>query len=120
MPPYNPDDWMDLLGLAILGVPTIAAAYFANKARQDVKSVKDDQDTKHQENKELAETTLYAVTNNHSTHVRDDIDEIRNLVRDGFAETKRDIGGIREELRTERIERIEGDRLRITYGGGQQ
>lgn len=44
--------------------------------------------------------------------LRDDVDELRKLITDGFTEVRRDIGGIRHEVRTEREERIEGDRRR--------
>jgi hypothetical protein len=78
--------------------------------------------------------------NNHETNLRDDVDKsisvgesaaasgavtvrmvegLRTEVREGFdrVESKirgveRDIGGIREEMRTERTERIAGDRRR--------
>lgn len=43
------------------------------------------------------------------SNLREDIDEIREIVRDGFRSVSRDIGGLREELRTERLERIAGD-----------
>lgn len=54
--------------------------------------------------------------NSHDTNLRDDIDEIREMVRDGMADIRsdisgirKDIGGLRGELRTEREERIESD-----------
>ncbi|TDH57588.1 DUF2746 domain-containing protein [Mycobacterium eburneum] len=57
------------------------------------------------------------VKNSHETNLRDDLDSLRVEMRAGFdemrtahKETRRDIGGIREELRDERRERIEGDR----------
>jgi hypothetical protein len=56
------------------------------------------------------------VSNDHDSNLRDDIDDLRNLLREGFRETRLDINGLREELRTERIERIEGDRLRVVGG----
>lgn len=43
------------------------------------------------------------------SNLREDIDEIREIVRDGFRNVHKDIGGLREELRTERLERIAGD-----------
>lgn len=56
------------------------------------------------------------VENSHDTNLRDDIDEIREMVRDGMADIRsdisgirKDIGGLRGELRTEREERIESD-----------
>ncbi|UJD20870.1 minor tail protein [Mycobacterium phage Zimmer] len=63
------------------------------------------------------------VSNDHSTNLRDDIDELVMAVRQAISDVKdvkgdvrdvkSDIGGLREELRTERIERINGDRIRI-------
>lgn len=54
--------------------------------------------------------------NSHDTNLRDDIDEIREMVRDGMADIRgdisgirKDIGGLRGELRIEREERIESD-----------
>ncbi|AOT24953.1 hypothetical protein PBI_KALPINE_33 [Mycobacterium phage Kalpine] len=68
------------------------------------------------------------VANDHSTNLRDDIDELVAAVRmvttglsdlkTDVRDVKQDIGGLREELRTERIERIEGDRLRVIYNVG--
>jgi len=50
-----------------------------------------------------------AVTNNHPTHIREDIDMLLALLREiddkansNFDDTRKDIGGIREELREER------------------
>ncbi|MBU8821059.1 DUF2746 domain-containing protein [Mycolicibacterium goodii] len=50
------------------------------------------------------------VVNTHDTNMREDLDELRDLVTDGFRRVERDIGGMREEIRTERKERIEGDK----------
>nr|WP_318276522.1 DUF2746 domain-containing protein [Mycobacterium eburneum] len=50
------------------------------------------------------------VKNGHSTPLRADLDDFRDEVRAAFKDVRRDIGGIREELRDERRERIEGDR----------
>lgn len=68
------------------------------------------------------------VSNDHDTNLRDDIDDLMAAVKraiDGVSDlkadvrdVKQDIGGLREELRTERIERIEGDKLRVIYSSG--
>ncbi|PQM45200.1 hypothetical protein C1Y40_04626 [Mycobacterium talmoniae] len=50
------------------------------------------------------------VQNGHKTPMRSDLDDFRDEVRAAFKDVRRDIGGIREELRDERRERIEGDR----------
>lgn len=98
-PGFNPDGWLDILAYGILTVPAIIAAIAAVKAHGKAAAHKD-----------TSEQTLDQVKNDHDTNLRDDIDEIRELLRDGFSETRKDIGGLREELRTERLERIEGDR----------
>lgn len=45
------------------------------------------------------------VSNTHDENLRDEITR-------GFREIRQDIGGLREEIRTERLERIEGDKRR--------
>lgn len=45
------------------------------------------------------------VSNSHDENLRDEITR-------GFREMRADIGGLREEMRTERQERIAGDRVR--------
>ncbi|AEK07305.1 hypothetical protein PBI_MYXUS_32 [Mycobacterium phage Myxus] len=63
------------------------------------------------------------VANSHNTNLRDDIDRVLASVAtlaEGLGDVKvqvrdvkSDIGGIREDIRQERQERINGDRLRI-------
>ncbi|QGJ90179.1 membrane protein [Mycobacterium phage SheaKeira] len=63
------------------------------------------------------------VANSHSTNLRDDIDRVIAAVaavtetvgdvKFQLRDVKQDIGGLREELRFERQERINGDRIRI-------
>ncbi|QGH80589.1 minor tail protein [Mycobacterium phage Rahalelujah] len=63
------------------------------------------------------------VSNDHSTNLRDDIDELMSEVRRAIQQVadvkvdvrdvRQDIGGIREDIRLERQERIAGDRIRI-------
>lgn len=60
---------------------------------------------------------LEQVANSHETNLRDDVDEVRHLLTDVARsqeavleqqrETRRDIGGLRDELRTERRERLQ-------------
>lgn len=52
------------------------------------------------------------VSNSHDENLRDEITRGFKEVRADMKEMRADIGGLREELRTERIERIEGDRRR--------
>lgn len=97
---YHPEDWHDVLAYLIFGLPAIIAAVAAfNHNRKAIRGTH-----------ELAEQTLYEVKNDHRSNLRDDIDELTCVVKEGFRDVKTDLSGLREELRTERIERIEGDR----------
>ncbi|AHG23812.1 minor tail protein [Mycobacterium phage EagleEye] len=80
---FNPDDWKDVFVLVFLGVCSVATAGIPVWAK--LKKI----DTQ--------------VSNTHDENMRDEITR-------GFREIREDIKGLREELRTERIERIEGDR----------
>ncbi|ACE79958.1 hypothetical protein Pukovnik_32 [Mycobacterium phage Pukovnik] len=106
MTPFNPDDWMDVIALAIL-----AAFSFAGVIAPVLLS-------NHRKQSKTLGTIREQVQNSHGTNLRDDIDEIHRMVREGLHDIRRDIGGLREELRTERIERIEGDKLRVVYNTG--
>lgn len=106
MQPFNPDDWMDVVALAILAAFSFAgvvAPVLINNHRRYAKTLGDIKEQ---------------VANSHETNLRDDIDDLAWTVREGFVEVRRDIGGLREELHTERIERIEGDKLRAVYNAG--
>ncbi|AIM40975.1 hypothetical protein PBI_SQUIRTY_28 [Mycobacterium phage Squirty] len=104
---YNPDDTIDLLGLFIIGLPGSLPAFAAlwvairgqRRGRARAKRVDAKTDEIHEH-----------VVNTHDTNLREDLDDLRDLVVDGFRRVERDIGGIREEIRTERKERIAGDR----------
>ena len=96
MTPFNPDSWMDFIALILIAlIGMFGATVPAVLARRHGKTLGNIEEQ---------------VTNEHSTNLRDDIDRISRLVTDGFAETRDDIHGLREEMQTERIERIEGDR----------
>ncbi|QJD50234.1 minor tail protein [Mycobacterium phage Iwokeuplikedis] len=103
MTPFNPDSWMDVIALAVL-----AAFSFAGIVAPVMLS-------NHRKQSQTLETVREHVANSHTTNLRDDIDEINRLVREGLRDVRQDIGGLREELRTERIERIEGDKLRVVF-----
>ena len=94
MPTYNPDSWLDIVGLVVTGAVLIAVAWVSHRRlKAPLDEVKDQ------------------VVNSHpETNLRKDIDKLTSLVAEGFSETRKDIHGLREEMRTERIERIEGDR----------
>ncbi|ALF00897.1 minor tail protein [Mycobacterium phage Serenity] len=106
MTPFNPDSWMDVIALAIL-----AAFSFAGVVAPIML-------TSHRKHGKELGVIKEQVANSHSTNLRDDIDEINRIIREGFAETRRDISGIREDIRVERLERIEGDRVRVVYTNG--
>ena len=96
MTPFNPDSWMDVVLLVIIALIGMASATIpAVMARRHGKTLGAIEEQ---------------VTNEHSTNLRDDIDRISRLVAEGFSETRRDVRELREEMRTERLERIEGDR----------
>lgn len=97
---YHPEDWNDVLVYLIVGIPAILAAIAG--FRHQNKAINKSND--------MAEKTLYQVQNDHQSNLRDDIDLLRATIKQGFKEIHVDISGLREELRTERIERIEGDR----------
>lgn len=108
MTPFNPDSWMDFVLLIFISLTSLAGVvlpvWLVNRTRKHGSEIG-----------EIKEQ----VCNTHDTNLRDDLDEIRDLFLEGLSEIRRDIGGLREELRTERVERIEGDRLRILRGGMQ-
>lgn len=96
MTPFNPDSWMDVILLVLIAlIGTAGATIPAVMSRRHGKTLGAIEDQ---------------VSNAHETNLRDDIDQLNQLVREGFSETRKDVRELREELRTERIERIEGDR----------
>lgn len=106
---FDPSDGIDLLGMLIVGLPMSLPAVAAlivtirgqRKGRERARKIDAKTD-------EIHENTV----NDHDTNMREDLDEIRDMLRDGFRRVERDIGGIREEMRTERKERIAGDQRR--------
>lgn len=105
--PYEPDNAIGLVGLLIIGLPTLASAILSGLAlwRQS--------DTRSKVDKVAAgvQETNRSV-NGRPTTMRRDFDEMREEMKSGFRQVSNDIGGLREELRTERTERIEGDKRR--------
>lgn len=109
MTPYNPDDWLDLLGLLIAAMAIVGAAgipsWITTKRQRalssDMAQVKDQ------------------VKNGHPTNLRDDLDSIKRAVaevREHQWELSRDVSGVRTdigqlrgELRDERTARIDAD-----------
>lgn len=105
----DPSDGIDLLGMLIVGLPMSLPAVAAlivtirgqRRGRERARKIDAKTD-------EIHENTV----NDHDTNMREDLDEIRDMLRDGFRHMERDIGGLREEMRTERQERIAGDQRR--------
>lgn len=97
---FHPEDWHDVLAYLIIGLPPIIAAVaaFWHQSKEIGK------------HRDIAQRTLAEVSNDHKSNLRDDIDDLAEAIRDGFKNVQADLHGVREELRTERIERIEGDR----------
>lgn len=97
---FNPENGWEVALLAFIslcGVLTVVLPVWLNQRKHG----KDLGDIKHQ------------VKNDHKTNLREDLDEIRDLVLEGFARNDRSLEGLRDELRLERQERINGDRIRI-------
>ncbi|AGI12976.1 hypothetical protein PBI_BUTTERS_29 [Mycobacterium phage Butters] len=109
---YEPDDTIGLLGLLVVnGAAIIAAIGTIVLSIITVRGQRAGQDRARKIDAKTDEIHEQVV-NTHDTNLRADFDELRDLVTDGFRRVERDIGGIREEIRTERKERIAGDRRR--------
>lgn len=107
MPAFNPDSWMDFILLVVLGLigaaGLIVPAIVAHRRQgRDICEIKEE------------------VKNDHNTNLRDDLDALKDLMLDGFltlrSEFSRELSCLREDMHTERIERIEGDKLKIVRG----
>ena len=98
MMPYEPSSWLGLAGLAIIAVPTLAAALIA--ARRSGA------------NGSAVEAVRDQVQNDHTNNLRDDIDEIRQAVidiRGDLRVVRADVRELRGELRDERSDRASAD-----------
>lgn len=104
---YEPDDAIGLLGLFVIGLPAIISAVLAGLALYRQRGT----DRKVDDVAAGVQETNRSV-NCRPTPMRGDLDGMREEMRAGFQQIGRDIGGLREELRTERLERIEGDKRR--------
>lgn len=98
---FNPDGPLDVAVYLIVALPAIIAAVAAfYNQKKELKSQRN-----------LQERTLHELKNEHSSNLRDDIDDLSEAIKEGFTQACSDINWLREELRTERIERIfEGDK----------
>ena len=97
---FNPDDWKDVFVLTFFGVCSVATV--ALPIWLKVRKI-DDQ-----------------VTNNHDENLRDEITrgfkEIRediSVVREELRLDRASINSLRDDLRVERTERIDGDKRRV-------
>lgn len=105
MTPFNPDSWMDAFVLLALGFSTVLAAAAPAWI------------TQRKRDKTIGEIKEQ-VCNNHESNMRDDIDRLAEIMTEGFADLRSDVSQLRQELHTERLERIEGDRLRVIRAMG--
>lgn len=99
MNPFNPDSLQDAVVLIVLGalamLTAVIPAYIAtHKQSSNIDDIKEQ------------------VVNSHNTNLRDDIDKVYNAVRKNNLEIHESILELRKELRAERQDRIEGDKLR--------
>ncbi|ULN72312.1 hypothetical protein [Mycolicibacterium smegmatis] len=134
---YNPDDTIDLLGLFIIGLPgslpAIAALWVAIRGQR---KGRDRWSRDHETLREIHEETV----NSHrgKSNMREDLDKVlagiaalqhgqeaqaaaiselqqgQEASAVAIRDLQRDVGGIREEIRTERRERIAGDERNCT------
>lgn len=101
--PFNVDNWMDVVAYLVIGLPAMVAAIATWHNQNKYK----DRFSRHEASQQQV---LEEVKNSHATNLRDDIDALGVAISDGFTEVHLQINGLRSELRTERVERIEGDR----------
>ena len=99
-------DEFDLWYAFILGFPGLVAAVLAFYGQQKSKK-------RWARQARQSDEIVFEVKNDHASNLRDDLDELKSLMQHGFRDTRQDISGLREELRTERLERIAGDQNRV-------
>lgn len=106
----NPESAIDLWYALIVAIPAIITAIGVFYGQAKARKRWDKHDSR-------SEELLFEVKNDHTSNLRDDITDlgeaigdIKTVVNEGFLAVKKDITGIREEIRTERLERIEGDK----------
>lgn len=101
--PFNVDNWMDVIAYLVIGLPALVAAVATWRNQEKYR----ERFSKHEASQQAV---LLEVKNSHETNLRDDIDALALSIDKGFSEVHQQINGLRSELRTERVERIEGDR----------
>lgn len=92
MTPFNPDSWMDVVALGMLGSLTLAGIVIPAII------------VSHRSSSDKLDAIEEQVSNDHEENLRDEISR-------GFKEVREDIRSLRDELHTERKERIDGDKL---------
>jgi hypothetical protein len=109
----NVKDEFDLWYAVIIGFPGVVAAVLAYYGQQKAKQ-------RWNRQAKQSDEIHYQVKNDHPSNFRDDLDELKRIVQEGFqnihksfSEVHVDVSGVREELRTERLERIAGDKNRL-------
>ena len=107
---FNPDSWMDVVAYLIVGVPAIIAAVSALRTNQAVDLARKTHEVANAAQTKTVDAVLDEVKNDHKTNLRDDLDQIRDMIHNGLSDIQQDIREIRSDIRTERVERIEGDR----------
>lgn len=101
--PFNVDNWMDVIAYLVIGLPALVAAVATWRSQERYRA----RFTIHEASQQAV---LDEVKNSHKTNLRDDIDALGAAITKGFIDVNHQIDGLRAELRTERVERIEGDR----------
>lgn len=131
---YEPNDAIGLAGLFIIGLPgilaavaSIAAIVVSVRGRRRGEDRREEDRAVLRDVSEKVDVVRSNVQNGHPDPLREDLDRqfaaIHRKVDEKFdaqardlramgQDVRRDIGGIREEIRTERHERIEGDKRR--------
>lgn len=111
MPGFEPTNiWTLIPWLLVYGLPIAGLWISQRKNRKESKEFRADQVGKIDAIHEQA-------VNNHTTNMREDMDEIRDLVRAGFDKVDKRFDGVDEQFRIvqrdlsiERQERIDGDK----------
>lgn len=100
---FNVDNWMDVVAYLVIGLPALIAALATWRGQVKYR-------IRFSRHEASQQAVLEEVKNSHATNLRDDIDNLGVAISEGFNEVHVQINGLRSELRTERVERIEGDR----------
>lgn len=111
MPGFEPTNiWTLIPWLMVYGTPALILYLQQRKGRKESRKFRADLDEK---TNAIHEQTV----NDHTTNMREDMDHIRDLVKEGFGKVDERLDGVDERLRIvqrdlsiERQERIDGDK----------